>query len=87
MMQIDEFHDIVDSERLRRFLNEGAPEGSTSSKVCVFKNGAQWVTLHTYERAAVITRTRRTFDTRAEALEDAVNGLRLLRDLEEFRPA
>jgi hypothetical protein len=84
-MQIDKFHDIVDSERLHRFLNEGAPEGSASSKVCVFQDGARWVTLHTDERAAVITKAHKTFDTRAEALEDAVNGLRFLRDLEEFR--
>ena len=41
-MQIDEFHDIGDSERLRRFLNEGAPEGSASNKVCVFQDGSRW---------------------------------------------
>ncbi|WP_424709229.1 hypothetical protein [Microbacterium sp. SLBN-111] len=82
-MRTDEFHDIVDAEHLRRFLYEGAPNGSTSSKVCVVSDGAQWVTVCTDERAAVITKTRKTFDSQLEALDDAVDALRLLRDFEE----
>ena len=85
-MQIGEFHRIVDAERLRRFLHEGAPEESPSSRVCVFPDGAQWATVWTDERAAVVTKTRRTFDSRREALDEAVDALRLLRDLEEYRP-
>lgn len=84
-MRTDEFHDIVDAEHLRRFLHEGAPNESTSSKVCVLPDGAQWVTVCTDERAAVVTNTRRTFDSQLEALDDAVDALRLLRDLEEYR--
>lgn len=84
-MQIDEFSDVVDEERLRRFLHEGAPLGTTSSNVCVFQDGPRWVTLHTDERATVITETRRTFTAQPEALDDAVNGLRFIRDLAEFR--
>lgn len=82
-MRTDEFHDIVVAEHLRRLLYEGAPNGSTSSKVCVFSDGAQWVTVCTDERAAVVTKTRRTFGSRLEALDDAVDALRLLRDFEE----
>ena len=84
-MQIDDFYDVVEKEHLRKFLHEGAPLGTTSSKVCVFQDGPRWVTLHTDERAAVITRTRRTFTAQPEALDDAVNGLRFIRDLAEFR--
>lgn len=84
-MQIDDFYDVVENERLRVFLHEGAPIGTASSKVCVFQDGPRWVTLHTDERAAVITGTRRTFTARPEALDDAVNGLRFVRDLEESR--
>lgn len=84
-MQIDDFYDVVEKEHLGNFLHEGAPLGTTSSKVCVFQDGLRWVTLLTDERAAVITGTRRTCTSRPEALDDAVNGLRFVRDLEEFR--
>lgn len=81
-----EFEKIVEAERLGKYLRMGAPDGTTSNRVCVFADGARWVTVSTDERASIIEKTLRTFDNESDALEDALEALRLERDLIEYRP-
>jgi len=81
-----EFNQIVDTERLGKYLHVGVPDGTTSNKVCVFQDGTRWVTVTTDERASIIDKTLRTFEDESEALEDALEALRFERDLIEYRP-
>ncbi|CAH0203013.1 hypothetical protein [Microbacterium sp. Bi128] len=81
-----EFDQIVETERLRKYLHMGVPDGTTSNKVCVFQDGTRWVTVTTDERASVIDKTLRTFEDELDALEDALEALRFERDLVEYRP-
>jgi len=80
-----EFEQVVEAEHLRKYLHMGAPDGTTSNKVCVFQDGTRWVTVTTDERAAVIEKTLRTFEDKSDALEDAIEALRFERDLVEYR--
>lgn len=80
------FEQIVEAERLGKYLHVGVPDGTTSNKVCVFQDGTGWVTVSTDERASIIDKTLRTFEDESEALEDALEALRFERDLIEYRP-
>ncbi|MEZ3162031.1 hypothetical protein AB1K54_16060 [Microbacterium sp. BWT-B31] len=80
-----EFEKAVVEERLGRWLARSRPGGTTANKVCVFEDYGAWRTLVTDERAGVLEGTRREFATESEALADALDSLRLLKDLLTFR--
>ena len=80
-----EFDAIVTDERLGRWLAKSKPGGTTANKVCVFEENGVWFTVTTDERAGIIESTRRSFADEHEALADALEGLRFLKDLSGFR--
>lgn len=84
-MQMTEFDAIVAEERLTRWLRRGEPSGTAANKVCLFERGGIWQTVMTDERAGEIDATRRSFHTESAALDDALEGLRFLKDLLDFR--
>ncbi|WP_345800704.1 hypothetical protein AAIB33_14680 [Microbacterium sp. AZCO] len=80
-----EFDRIVQDERLGRWLLRAEPSGASANKVCLFEKQGTWYTLTTDERAGVIETTRRSFGAESEALADALEGLRFLKHLLNFR--
>ncbi|NYF15248.1 hypothetical protein HDC37_000060 [Microbacterium sp. AK009] len=74
------FDEVVQAERLERWLTRSEPTGATANRLCLFERDGTWYTVVTDERAGVIETTRRSYRDRSEALADAVEGLRFLRD-------
>ncbi len=79
MMDVEQFEVAVRTERLGRWIRRGRPAGVSANEVCVFPEDDRWVTVMTDERAAVVETTYREFDAESKALEDALDGARLLR--------
>lgn len=76
---------IIADEGLGRYVRFGAPDGTAADKVCVFDEGGTWITLMTDERAVVQEPTVRTFASESDALDDLIDGLRVLKSAKEFR--
>lgn len=76
---------IIADEGLGRYVRFGAPDGTAADKVCLFDEGGTWITLMTDERAVVQEPTVRTFASESEALDDLIDGLRVLKSAKEFR--
>lgn len=81
MTSIAEIEGVARAERLNRYLHVGAPQGTTSNKVCVYVDGERWLVVITDERAGVIESSRRTFSSEAEAVAEALDSARMLRSL------
>jgi hypothetical protein len=84
-MERREADEIIAAEGLGRYVRLGPPDGGAADKVCLFARGAEWVTLMTDERAVVQEATVRTFATESDALEDLIDGARVLKSAREFR--
>jgi hypothetical protein len=81
MTTIAEVADAAREERLSRWLQVGAPGGTSANKVCVFQSDDTWTVVITDERAGVIETSRRQFDSEAAAVEEALDSARMLKTL------
>ena len=79
LMNAEQFEAALGRERLGRWIQRGRPTGVSADKVCIFQDGDHWVTVMTDERASVIATTFREFDSESAALDDALDGARMLR--------
>ncbi len=84
-MNRSDFDEVVRAERLGRWLARSEPSGATANKLCLFERAGTWYTVTTDERAGVIETTRRSYSNQSEALADALEGLRFLKDFLSFR--
>lgn len=78
------FDQTVQDERLKRWLHHGPPTGRNASQLCLWQADS-WMTVETDERAGRIEKTFRRFNDEATALDNALDGLRLMRDLSSYR--
>ncbi|WP_157549880.1 hypothetical protein [Microbacterium sp. Leaf288] len=74
------FEQAVQSDRLERWLHIGAPVGTTTNQLCVWRAG-EWFTIATDERAGRIESTFRRFEDESTALDSALAELRFLKEL------
>ena len=84
-MERRDAEDVIAAEGLRRYVQFGPPGPGADDKACIFERGSEWVTLMTDERAVVQDASVRAFATESEALEDVLDGARVLKNAREFR--
>lgn len=72
------FDHAVQNERLGRWLHHGPPTGMSANQLCLWQADV-WMLIMTDERAGRIETTFRRFDDEATALDDALDGLRFLK--------
>ncbi|WP_336857463.1 hypothetical protein [Sinomonas albida] len=84
-MNREEFDETIRREGLERYVRYGAPDSTGSDKVFLFKDGERWYTAMSDERAVVQPETVREFDSESEALDDMLDGLRVLKSEQKFK--
>ena len=78
------FDRVVAEERLGRYLHYGPPTGTAASKVCLWSGGG-WFVAVTDERAGTEEGTWRAYADEESALVSALDQLRYLEGLRNFR--
>lgn len=83
-MDRNEAMQILSDEGLEKYAHFGEPDSGAADKVCLVQRGNRWVTMITDEDAVVYQSTIRGFASEGEALEDMIDGLRVVRNAQEL---
>lgn len=83
-MDRDEALELFKREGLEEYAHFGEPDEGDADKVCLIQRGNRWVTMITDEDAVVYQSTIRGFASEGEALEDMIDGLRVVRNAQEL---
>ena len=84
IMNRKEVDEVIRREGLEPYARFGTPDGTGPEKVFLFRDGERWYTAMSDERAVVQPETTREFDSESEALDDMLDGLRVLKSEQEF---
>ena len=83
-MDRTEAMEVLSREGLENYAHFGEPDSDAGDKVCLVQRGNRWVTMITDEDAVVYQSTIRGFPSESEALEDMIDGLRVVKNAQEL---